>query len=285
MKPQFVTCIYTNLEGTRFNGNNQHLYLRYQKSLESLARGGYGIVCYTAAAHYIELRDYFAKYPNVTIIIQELNESQFHAEIEAIKDRHPEYCELDSWRSRCVEIMWGKFVWMQNHLAELDEGDSLFWIDAGIFHGGLITNAFRSETSVDFYDFDLITQKRNFYEDLVRYCDGKILNIRSHGVNHSADGFSQVYNYRPEYSIIGGMFGGKRDLVGLYTSNAIADMQRFLDAGILVKEEEIMFHLNNVAPQSFTPFAFTSWYHQDWDFFDANNEIAFSDFFKVIASE
>ena len=111
MKPQFVTAIYTGLEGTRFNGNAQGgIYDRYKQSLRSLAAGGYGIVCFTAAAHMDELTEYYKDYPNLTLVQFELSEYHSHAEIEAIKDLKPKYITEDSWRSRCVEIMWGIIV-------------------------------------------------------------------------------------------------------------------------------------------------------------------------------
>ena len=104
MKPQFITAIYTDLEGTRFNGNTSAIYERYQESLLSIAKGGYNIVCYTAQAHYPELKEKYADYPNVKLIVQELSEHPYHERIEAIKDIEPRYTSETAWR-RCVEIM------------------------------------------------------------------------------------------------------------------------------------------------------------------------------------
>lgn len=284
MKPQFVTAIYTGLEGTRFNGNTAAIYERYKHSLRSLADGGYSIVCYTAAAHYDELSAFYADTPNVKLVVEELSENYFHNEIEAIKDRHPEYNTLPSWRSRCVEIMWGKFYWLWKNVSQLDSNDSLFWIDAGIFHGGLLSNKFRSPDSKSPFDFDVITQHQDLHALLSKYADGKILNIKSASVNHGSEDYQKVYQIRPEFGVIGGIFGGKRDLLLDYISKATTHMQLVIDHDVLLKEEEIMYYLHKREPELYTDFMFNSWYHEDWpiELYNPEHHTAFSDFFKVI---
>ena len=287
MKPQFVTAIYTGLEGTRFNGNAQGgIYDRYKQSLRSLAAGGYRIACFTAAAHMEELTEYYKDYPNLTLIHFELEDYVLHNAIESIKDKNSKYITDDSWRSRCVEIMWGKFYWLWKNTTELEAGDSLYWIDAGIFHGGLITNKFRSPESKSFYDFDLINQKRNLFEDLNKHAGDKVLNILSQTVNHGSDDYVQVYPDRPEYAVIGGIFGGKRDVLLDYIGKATTHMQLVIDHDVLLKEEEIMYYLHQREPELYTNFKFNSWYHDDWpiDLYDPNVHVAFSDFFKVISA-
>lgn len=282
-KPQFVTAIYSGLEGTRLNGNTAAIYDRYIQSLKSLADGGYTITCYTSSRHNDELVNYFSSTPNLRVVVEELEANYYHEQIELVKDKDAKYTTEDAWRSRCVEIMWGKFIWMWKNISELDATDSIFWIDAGLFHGGLITNKFRSEDSKNFYDFDLLTQKRNLFEDLSKYAGDKVLNIKSKQVNHGSDDFQKVYGYRPEYGVIGGIFGGKRDTVLEYIANAFAHMQIVLDHDVLVKEEEIMYHLNQKHPEKFTDFTFNTWYHEDWEqMYRPGEDVSFSDFFKVI---
>lgn len=287
MKPQFVTAIYTGLEGTRFNGNAQGgIYDRYKQSLRSLAAGGYGIVCFTAAAHMDELTEYYKDYPNLTLVQFELSEYHSHAEIEAIKDLKPKYITEDSWRSRCVEIMWGKFHWLHKVIRDwnLEEDDSIFWIDAGIFHGGLISNTMRSAKSKDFYDFDTITQDRNLYDDLVKYADGKVINIRSQQVNHGSDDYYEHNGHRPEYGICAGIFGGKKNNVFDYTMFFTLTVTHLLRDNILLKEEEIMYLWHSRYPDKFKTFEFNNWYHEDWGspLYDPAQHVSFSDFFKVI---
>lgn len=283
MKPQFVTAIYTDLEGTRFNGNTSTLYDRYKNSLKSLADGGYSIVCYTSRYHLSDLAKFFEDCPNVRLVAEELTENYYHYDIEAIKDLKPKYIQDTSWRSRCVEIMWGKFYWLWKNISELEADESLFWIDAGLFHGGLISNNFRSPDSKNFYDFDLITQKRNLHQDLCRFTEDKVLNISYSRINHGDEDFQAVYQYRPSYSVVGGIFGGKRDQLLTYLAKATLHMQFVVDHKRLMKEEEIMFHMNFREPDLYKVFTFNNWYHEDWEkMYNPNSDTSFSDFFKVI---
>lgn len=287
MKPQFVTALYVGLEGTRFNGNSRGIYDRYRESLKSLADGGYAIVCYTSSELFEELTEYFKDNKNLELRISELKDYKLHPFIEEIKNQHPKYITDDAWRSRCVEIMWGKFSWLLNHIEDLEDDDSLFWIDAGIFHGGLITNNFRSDKSKGFYDFDKITQQRNLHADLVRFAGDKILNIRSQSVNHGSDDYKVVFetDVSPQYGIIGGIFGGKKDRLLKYIEAFLIGATQTISKQRLLKEEEIMYFINEKFPSWFKEFHFTSWYHEDWiqyGLFDPKTQIALSDFFKVI---
>lgn len=283
MHYQFVTAIYTGLEGTRFNGNSAAIYDRYKQSLMSLADGGYTICCFTSATTIDELRELFINHQNVTFIQHELEDFPLHNIIEDIKDVNVKYTTESAWRSRCVEIMWGKFHWLSNFVHDADT-PPVFWIDAGIFHGGLISNEFRTESSKGFFDFNAITRERNLYADLVKFADGKLLNIQSEMVNHSDEDYPTVFGKRAEYGIIGGIFGGECKLVSEYVRDFGELAILTLEKGVLLKEEEIMHQLHSRNPDRFTTFKFNSWYHEDWPIELYNPEIhtAFSDFFKVI---
>jgi hypothetical protein len=285
LKFQFVTAIYTGLEGTRFNGNTAAIYDRYKHSLMSLAEGGYTIACFTSASTIDELMFLFKDHPNVYFIKHELEEYPLHNEIENIKNHHVKYITENAWRSRCVEIMWGKFAWLNKFVTNNDCDDSsIFWIDAGIFHGGLISNSMRSESSVGFFDFDTITQQRDLYADLVKFADDKIINIRSAMVNHGSDDYVDVFGKRPEYGIVGGIFGGRIRLMSDYILDFNEQALRVIGKDRLVKEEEIMYYLHHNNPDRFKTFEFNTWYHQDWpvELYNPEVHVSFSDFFKVI---
>jgi hypothetical protein len=182
--------------------------------------------------------------------------------------------------------MWGKFNWMYMMAARGDrtKPHHTFWIDAGIFHGGLVSNTFRSEASKGFYDFDTITQHRDLYADLVKFADGKIINITTNIVNHGSDDYQVVFGERPEYSVIGGIFGGDYYKLMDYILEFNAAANRVLDNKLLVKEEEIMYYLHTQNPEKYSVYHFNNWYHQDWpvDLFNPEIHTSFSDFFKVI---
>lgn len=286
MAVQFVTALYVGLDGTRFNGNTMAIYERYKGSLKSIAMGGYSIVCYTSNAHIDELSVFFEDVPNLILKVEELTEFEHHQRIEQIKDIRPDYTEDASWRSRCVEIMWGKFYWVQRELSELSNSDYLFWIDAGLFHGGSIHDKFRSGDSIGVFDFDSITQKRNLFDDLVRHSGDKILNVSSDMVNHGFTDYMTVFLEKPRFGVAGGIFGGKKGLLSRYVTDIISEMPRVLQNNVLLKEEEIMYYIFHLNPENFTQFRFNTWYHAGWThIYEIGKSIGFSDFFDLIAEQ
>lgn len=283
MNIKFVTAIYTNLFGTKFNGNPDAIYPRYKESLLSLVKGGYEIVCYTSSKHIEELTAFYKDYPNIKLIVSELEDHPFHSSIEKIKDKYAKYTVPRDWSSRCVEIMWGKFFWLKEVINGASDNNHVYWIDAGIFHGGLIPKKYKSVNSVGDFDFDKITQQRNLYSDLVEFSGDKILNIQSTWVNHGMEDFQHVFGYSPEYGVIGGIFGGPKDKLSDYIDGMIELMEKVLSSDRLLKEEEIMYVPNYNSPELFTNFRFNSWYHEEWDdIFDPEVDIGMSDFFEVI---
>ena len=287
MKPQFITALYMGLNGTNFNGNPDSLYERYTSSLKSLAKGGYSIICYTSKREFPHLQTVFSDTPNLQFVVHELSDNEHHERINAIKSVNERYTQEASWNTRCVEIMWGKFYWLLANLPMLNLDDHLYWIDAGIFHGALISNNYRGENSTGFFDFYDITQKRNLFDDIKQYSEGKIVNIQSTMISHGSDDFEKVFGFRPEYGIIGGIFGGPKSELTEYINKMVSVMQKTLDAGVLLKEEELMFKVHNSAPDLYKVFTFDSWYHNEWplDLFDPEKDIPFADFFKVIKND
>ena len=285
MTVHFVTALYIGLKGTRYNGSPEALYERYKQSLRSLAKGGYGIVCYTDNAHLSELQEFYKEYPNIQIVAEELSDFYYHDAIENIKNNRTDYMTSPSWETRCVEIMWGKFYWLMRHAALAETNAPIFWIDAGIFHSGLIHEKWKTDRSDNLFDFDRITQGRDLYADLVKHANGKLLNIRCGHPNHGSDEYIQVFPEmkRPQFGIIGGIFGGERDLVLDYASDAMDAMDRTIQAKVLLKEEEIMQFLYEKNPNKFSSFEFKTWYHEDWsDDFRRGETLSFSDYFDFL---
>lgn len=286
MQPKFVTAIYTHLNGTLFNGSPHAIYERYKQSLRSLAKGGYEIVCYAPDHHGMELIEFFAEFPNVEIILEELTTFPRHDLIERLKIENTQYLSDASWVTRCVEIMWGKFHWLKRHAMTASDDQPVFWIDAGIFHSGLMHDKWKSPKSDNEFDFDRITQERDLYADLVRFSKGNVLNCRSLQPNHGCDDYLEVFGHqdgRPQYGIIAGIFGGVPSKLIPYLDLCIAFTDETLNAGKLLKEEEIMHRVHFLDDSNITTFFFETWYHEDWpDEYRRGGRISFSDYFETL---
>lgn len=286
MAIQLVTAIYSKIHGTNFNGSPDAIYERYRQSLRSMAKGGYNIVCYTSELHFDELTEFYSEFPNLTVVKEELTEFYYHNEINRIKALKSQYTKDTSWYTRCVEIMWGKMYWLMRHAALLTENDHIFWIDAGIFHSGMFTDKWKSEKSDNFFDFDRITQEHDLYAGLSKHAGEKILNIICKHPNHGSDDYMEVVGHdfgRPQYGVIGGIFGGRRDVVLEYTNGIIDMMPKALEKDILLKEEELMHYMHASDPDKFSIFTFGTWYHEEWDAAYRRGEtVSFSDYFEFL---
>jgi hypothetical protein len=288
MSTKFVTALYINLNGTNYNGVRDAIYERYRQSLRSLAKGGYDIVCYTSQHKVEELREFFADYPNVEFVVYELNTFPYHEQIVNIKSVNPQYTSCPSWVSRCVEIMWGKFFWLKEAAKAANPDDHIFWIDSGIFHDGLIHIKWLAEKAMSPFDFGKITQDVDLHAQLSKHAGDKILNIKSEQVNHGCDDYLHVFGHelgRPQYGIIGGIFGGKASKVIEYADGMIVLMDKTIEAGKLLKEEELMHRYHTTSDNnSFSEFLFDTWYHEDWSAdYRRGGTISFSDYFTFLA--
>lgn len=283
MSVKFVTAIYSKLFGTNFNGSADAIYERYRQSLRSIAKGGYEIVCYTSEDHFDDLTEFYKDYPNLTLVKESLTEFHFHEDVNRIKKLKPQYNTDTSWYTRCVEIMWGKMYWLSRNAETMDSNDHVFWIDAGLFHSGMFTDKWKTENSDNFFDFDVITQSTDLHANLAKHAGDKILNIISKQPNHGSDDYMEVVGHefgRPQFGVIGGIFGGRRDQVIEYVADAIVLMQKTIDKDILLKEEEIMHFLYHSNPEKFSTFTFGTWYHEEWDpAYRRGETVSFSDYF------
>lgn len=286
MGTKLVTAIYSKIFGTNFNGAPDAIFERYRQSLRSMAKGGYDIVCYTSEQHFDELSEFYKDFPNLKLVKEELTTFPYHDEINRIKLLKEQYTKDTSWYTRCVEIMWGKMFWLEREAKTLGENDHIFWIDAGLFHNGMFTDKWKSEDSDNFFDYDMITQKRDLHADLSKHAGEKILNLVCKHPNHGSDDYMSVVGHdfgRPQYGVIGGIFGGRRDAVLEYTAGIIDMMPVTLEKNILLKEEELMHYMHYRDPDKFSTFTFGTWYHEEWDAAYRRGEtVSFSDYFLFL---
>lgn len=297
MKPKYITCNYTNLYGTKLNGRLNRDQ-GYMYSLRSIAEVGDSIINYTCP-YNMSFVDPFLAQHNITNVINvdyDLTKSPYHAAVDSIKDEKPFYYTDTSWLNRCVEIMWGKFLWLEDNLTKLEDDDYLFWIDAGLSQGAVIPRKFNPfQNNKQYYKedgSDLLLEycfrhdtifNKEFTRRLETYTGEKILTIcimhQQHGDSLGFSFFNALHRWP-----IGGLFGGKKK----YMLPFIQEFKRYADIVLankmLVKEEQIMAVIYNERPEWFKSFAFETWYHENWEVFHQYNPpmVSFSDFFTEL---
>lgn len=299
MKPKYVTCNYTNLYGTKLNGRLNRDQ-GYMYSLRAIAEVGDSIINYTCPYNMAFVDSFLAQH-NITNVISvdyDLTESPYHARIDAIKDEKPFYYTDTSWVNRCCEIMFGKFLWLEENLTKLEDNDYLFWIDAGLSQGAVIPRKFNpfhgnknyykedgSDLLLEYcFRHDTIFNK-DFTRRLEAYTGDKILLLciahQQHG-DRLPFTFHNTVNRWP----IGGLFGGKKKYLWAFISEFKRYADMILEHKLLVKEEQIMSVIYNLNQDLFKTFTFETWYHDDWDVFHQYNPpmVSFSQFFTELLS-
>lgn len=279
MKPKLITCNYTNLYGTKLNGrlNRDDVY---KFSLRGIAESGAQIVNYTCPYNLAITGPYFTeqKLTNVTSIDYDLTTSPYYEREMAIKDIEPKYYQDTSWGNRCIEIMWGKFLWLEENFKNLNDDDYLFWIDAGLSHGGIIPKKYNTfEGKIEYgkphkpeellleyaHRHDLIFNEQ-FIPSLEKYAGDKVFVICA---NHNQHGDALGFDFFNDLGLypIGGLFGGKKKVMlpVIQRFKELADI--ILESKRLVKEEQIMAVILVEHPEWFKTFKFETWYHPDWN--------------------
>lgn len=280
MSTKIVSCLYDGLHGTEFCGaNNRGDHYRY--SLRSIGNIGCPIHCYTSAKDIDLVRQYLDSHSvdTVKLIVDELENNQFHVAADKIRKSEPEtYMHDISWSSRCVEVMWGKFRWLRHEMADMQDDDIVIWMDAGLSHGGIFSR--KNNPAMLKYEDPIC---REAYEDsfqLTGVFNPTLLEkIEAAVVEDKISVFAcdtEQHFYPMEFSIemgiqkeqsnsiIAGLFFGRVKDMRWFCDEFDAMALEVINAGLLFKEEQIMTLIRNKYPEKFDQHSFNTWYHEDW---------------------
>jgi hypothetical protein len=189
--------------------------------------------------------------------------------------------------------MWGKFLFIKDSIVNNQESEYVYWIDAGISHPGIIHSRFNPhyDHNIGFVrDLDKSTYPTTFKNDLIfdeQFMDSlinytgpdKILNVAAKGPQHPR----LSYDNKFIGSVIGGIFGGHRDLMEKYCNEVTAQFEEYLyNKEQLCKEEQIMTEILSEGTLPIKTFIFDTWYHPDWEDRYNESQVSFCDFFDEI---
>ena len=139
-------------------------------------------------------------------VVFDLDKNEYSEYINEVKN-------LDTIRvsDRCYEIQYSKFSWFKN---EDKSYDYYFWFDSGLSHTGIIPNKYlSSEGYRGYFESSLFNSK--FLDNLIEYIGDKFLFVAKENSRNFWEGTvdSKYYtNYDNSVHIIGGFFGGKKEL-------------------------------------------------------------------------
>lgn len=304
----FVTAVYDDLHESEFSGRHNR-GTQYAFSLAQMHSLGVPIYCFTDKLNMSRFFPVLYKHglDNFNFIGYNLNEFPLYDKIQAVKSLRPDiYRDLPAWKTRCVEIMWGKFEWII-HVAEKIglEGDKyLYWIDAGLSHPGVFPLKYNSNYKKGTYCNNAKDYNERFYfdkifnEDLPDYLAeftgvNKLLHFMCTSPQHSDYSHLSVPETKFIGTAVGGLFGGNVKMFHEWASEARQVCLDLVNNNYLIKEEDILSYLINKHFYEEEGFEdrlklvlFDTWYHEDWlidwksDLYDPKREITFAEFFE-----
>lgn len=265
MKIKFITCIYSNLAGSIFGGRSSRGG-HYRWSLLSLLKmTNADFVCYTSSEEYDSLVEFFYRRHSIDqekfkIKIFDLKTSVFYEKLNFIKQKNIKfYTEWD----RSLDIQYNKFFWFD---MEDKTYDYYYWIDAGLSHCGLLPNKWLPYKDVEscWYHSDIFDN--NFLSNLINYTDEKLFIIAKDNVrNYWSGTVDQKYydTFDMSYHIIGGLFGGKKDIFVEFVEKFKYYLNLMLENGETPSEENILSLMNVNHSDVFVRKYFDTWWCMD----------------------
>jgi hypothetical protein len=280
-----VTCMYNGLSETCFGGRNNR-DKDYRESLATIARSSdLPIICFVSAEELPIHQSFFEGRPHhITWVTLELKDIPHSNEIQKIKFDHSEDYTDFYWKQRCVEIMWGKFHMLELTFKIHESAKHLFWIDAGLANVNIISTKYTDAEALAAFELHRVDSAftPQLFEGMKEMAGDRFLAIKTTQPHNP--GIPEKYNdyaYTNSHGLIGGLFGGNRQVTKKMCQLFEAKCQKILATDVLYGEENIMTGLLADHPELFETFTFNSWYHEGWSFH--NPELVnFSQFFDLM---
>lgn len=212
MTTLLITSLYGNLWGTEFGGRPSRNHHYRVSLLNILNTRPTKVVCFTSSEELAELEQFFYTKNKIDRDILEfvpfdLRDSKYFDLIQSKKDMD-KMKKLD----RCFEIQYNKFFWF-SLIENRHEYDRVYWIDAGLSHGGIFPGEYRDQTKGYDSHFTITLFSPEFLDKLNNEVDDKIhiLSKNNTGGLYWSQSIPKSYyrSFDNSRHIIGGMFGGK----------------------------------------------------------------------------
>lgn len=284
MKTLFYTSIYSKLWGTELGGRPSR-NLHYKYSLLSLLKlEGDKYICFTSKEEIDELKNWFYNDNSVSpekleFIEFNLYETQYFEDIKKLKNIE-EMKQMD----RCYEVQYNKFFWL-DIIPNLEFYDRVFWIDAGLSHGGIFPEKYSYGKGFEkHYSFSIIN--KSLKEKLNQITENEILILSKNNTGRFYWSNTIPHSYYNQYDnsehIIGGMFGGTVKNMLTFKTRFISLLKDLLQNETnLYFEEHIMSCIYQKYKSSFTTLNFDDWYQRNDNSEILENTIYFYNMFEL----
>jgi hypothetical protein len=278
VKDTIVTAIYFYSPTSRFGGRGYSIE-HYQSPFKNLLNLGCNIVVYTHEILIDGIKKFFEnqRFEDYVIVDYDLSQFKYSDNIFLLKNKKGLIDEsglrqnisvVDNDRNHHLCLMKPYFI-SETIKNNYFDSENFYWIDAGLFHHGLIPDCLGG--------MERLTSIRNelFWPNNEKnLCNPTMIQNLVEKTNHSNLLLFGIENYYPEPTwwnmvtgknkethIIGGFFGGKKEniveLVDLYDKK----LDIIFDNNLLTLEEEVLSILFVEKFFNNEHLKFKTWYH------------------------
>ncbi len=266
MKTLYLTAIYANLNGTDLGGRCSRDHHYKWSLLNILNTKPTKVVCFTSEEELKELEAWFYETHSVSKELLEFRVYDLH------KCTHYDLIQknknLESVKSgdRCHEIQYMKFFWSRL-LEDRHDYDKLYWIDAGLSHGGLFPDEyFMGDKWERHFLISLFTP--SLLEKWNTESKDKVILFSKNNTERYFWSQTLPTNHYIEYDnsrhVIDGMFGGDVNLYDELTNDFEEQLLDLLDKEDELYHEELILSCMAVnTPGEYNLLKFDDWYARD----------------------
>jgi len=262
----YVTAMYYAPPSEKIGGRG-YSFKHYEAPFYNIIVQGKPIVIYThKRLDYIkEIKSFFKKYnfKKYKIIDRELESFEYNDKIMSLKSN-------DNLNDRNYHICLQKFRWLNEQVKNNPfNSEKFFWIDAGLYHHGLFPDSLggmERYTNIDKAKFHPKSKTTMFTpslsERLFKQTDNKLFCIKQSEMplGNQIYKLSNLENYSVNY-IIGGLFGGKKNVINFLNNKFNKYLKLCLDNNMLYLEEPILSVLSSLYQNKFNYKTFDKWHH------------------------
>lgn len=266
MKTLYLTAIYANLNGTDLGGRTSREHHYKWSLLNILNTEPAKVVCFTSKEELSELEAWFYETHSISKELLEfrvfdLYNSNHYDLIQSNKD-----VDFVKSSDRCHEIQYMKFFWSRL-IEDRHDYDRLYWIDAGLSHGGLFPekymmgNEWERHFLISLFTPELLSKWNDVSNDKV-VMFSKNNDERYFWSQTLPQSYYKAYD-RTRH-IIGGMFGSTPKAYDKLTDRFEELLLTLLDKEDKLYHEELILSCMAVnTPEDYNLLKFDDWYARD----------------------
>lgn len=274
MKNTLVTAIYYSSPNTRMGGRG-YSFEFYEAPFRNILNLGCYIVIYSQESEKDKIINFMDKYEFTEYIIidYDLNNFLYSDKIYELKEHEglidqnglkndKDYIANDRNHHLCLSKLKFLNMTIEN---KYFNSEKYFWIDAGLFHHGIIPETFGGiEKFTKVNENNYLPKKEN------SVCNYKLIDLllTKNNMDYILMGLEEypaslwwfdICDKPKKTHIIGGLFGGSVDFLNEFTTKFNTLIYEIFELNKLTLEEEIFSIINT--NKNYNYLSFKTWYH------------------------